>query len=960
MATNRVELQRIDPNVGQAGDSLFNYVELLTHFDETDLGDNWLKDSSSSNYTVTAKGDAQRATGSSSTAFGDSLLLDGNGDYLTIAHHSDFNISSSDSTIEFWYKYISTSSNGHDALSADVVLSKGNSNVQNIGWQFVTGSTGLYFMVTNQSVWTSGSLISSHSSINTSDGNWHHIAVTHTYSTNTLEMFIDGSSAGTLVTSGYTIDNSSYKLLIGAGYGYNNNAEGFYFSNCQLDEIRISNVARTIENNVPTAPYTSDSNTKLLLHFTQSTVLEGAVNSPDSSVRAHQLLFQGSAQLTELQKQFGAASLKLDGDSDYIKISDNTSSFDFGTANFVMEAWANFSDKTTTQTIFGNNYFEFLRYVNVISGSGNYWDAQGTIAKHVWYDYFLEFGLNNGSPIEFSANEGDKIEIKIEDQTSGNKLGKGWYTEAELEHTGNWLDDTSASDHDVTAHGDVEQCNGCVHSASFGDSADFDGIGDYLSIPDHPDFNFGSGDFTMEAWVYVNAGSTFFSIFEQQDSSANGRAFVFYLNNGTQPAFGFNDDGTSSGWVYHYGTDNSVSANTWTHVAVAKQGNNATFFVGGAPSGTFTESRTMYNPTIDLKIGAGSTGRIDEIRISNVARWTSNFTPPTAPYVNDSNTKLLLHFDRTNALLSLANYNTVYASAEVENIILPGGYSYFAPKTDTYKLTRISTRLSGSPTGDGNRALRVKIYVNGVQVGATSGTENKLRFSYYDMALGFSGGTKYLDYDNWDISTDKWYHLAVERNDTTLKLYIDGVGVASTTVATNESLGTASILTLGSSWGGSDASNYFNGYLDEMRITKGKARYKENFQKLTAKFPDSAGTNLQQVITNSDGTELVLGTAGLDTKQLATAWVTFDGTGTVTILDSYNVSSITDLGIGKYRINFATAMDNINYSVVGSSENGMYLSTLSGGVDYFDVIIWERAVSYQDVGKNSIIFFGGK
>ena len=45
------------------------------------------------------------------------------------------------------------------------------------------------------------------------------------------------------------------------------------------------------------------------------------------------------------------------------------------------------------------------------------------------------------------------------------------------------------------------------------------------------------------------------------------------------------------------------------------------------------------------------------------------------------------------------------------------------------------------------------------------------------------------------------------------------------------------------------------------------------------------------------------------------AWVNFNGTGTVAINDSYNVSSITDLAVGKYTINLTTAMTNTNYSV---------------------------------------------
>jgi hypothetical protein len=47
------------------------------------------------------------------------------------------------------------------------------------------------------------------------------------------------------------------------------------------------------------------------------------------------------------------------------------------------------------------------------------------------------------------------------------------------------------------------------------------------------------------------------------------------------------------------------------------------------------------------------------------------------------------------------------------------------------------------------------------------------------------------------------------------------------------------------------------------------------------------------------------------------AWVNFNGSGTVAIRDSANVSSITDSGVGKWIINFATAMPDANYTVVG-------------------------------------------
>jgi hypothetical protein len=54
---------------------------------------------------------------------------------------------------------------------------------------------------------------------------------------------------------------------------------------------------------------------------------------------------------------------------------------------------------------------------------------------------------------------------------------------------------------------------------------------------------------------------------------------------------------------------------------------------------------------------------------------------------------------------------------------------------------------------------------------------------------------------------------------------------------------------------------------------------------------------------------------------IAKAWVNFDGTGTVAIRDSFNVSSITDNGTGDYTVNFTTAMPNANYCWVGIAKD---------------------------------------
>jgi len=74
----------------------------------------------------------------------------------------------------------------------------------------------------------------------------------------------------------------------------------------------------------------------------------------------------------------------------------------------------------------------------------------------------------------------------------------------------------------------------------------------------------------------------------------------------------------------------------------------------------------------------------------------------------------------------------------------------------------------------------------------------------------------------------------------------------------------------------------------------------------------------------------------------ARAWVNFNGTGTVAIRDSGNVSSITDNGTGNYTINFTTAMPNANYSVVGAAgKNAINLINLNTPADSYSQTISE-------------------
>jgi hypothetical protein len=69
-------------------------------------------------------------------------------------------------------------------------------------------------------------------------------------------------------------------------------------------------------------------------------------------------------------------------------------------------------------------------------------------------------------------------------------------------------------------------------------------------------------------------------------------------------------------------------------------------------------------------------------------------------------------------------------------------------------------------------------------------------------------------------------------------------------------------------------------------------------------------------------------------KQVCKAWVNFNGTGTVAIRAEYNVSSITDNGVGQYTVNFTTAFADANYAVVGTSKNNATSNSYIAFVDY--------------------------
>lgn len=219
--------------------------------------------------------------------------------------------------------------------------------------------------------------------------------------------------------------------------------------------------------------------------------------------------------------------------------------------------------------------------------------------------------------------------------------------------------DASASLHAITANGSAAT-QSTISEIGLG-ALSLNGTTDFLSLLDSSDWNFGAGDFTVDFWVYINPtfdianGASIF--YSQRESSL--KSIVLVISDG-QLSITVNNGAPLT--VSIKTSSAVINTGTFYHIAFVRSGTTGKIFLNGI-SQTITVVTSDFGATtiIDfnalLKIGCGGpngsesnfvNGYIDEFRISNVARWTSDFTPQTTPYTSDTNTVLLIHFDTAN------------------------------------------------------------------------------------------------------------------------------------------------------------------------------------------------------------------------------------------------------------------------------------------------------------------------
>lgn len=185
-------------------------------------------------------------------------------------------------------------------------------------------------------------------------------------------------------------------------------------------------------------------------------------------------------------------------------------------------------------------------------------------------------------------------------------------------------------------------------------SLQLDGTGDYIEVDSNPDFNFGTGDWTIDFWVYRTTSPGSDQVLVDMRTSATQVAPLIYLNSSYQPVLNVNGSDVITAAT-------AVSLNTWTHIEIAKSSNSTRLFVGGTQTGsTYTDNNNYIQGPIrvglDYAGNTGFTGRIDEFRVSKgIGRHTANFSTRTAAYSGDADTVLLLHFNGTDGATAIVD-----------------------------------------------------------------------------------------------------------------------------------------------------------------------------------------------------------------------------------------------------------------------------------------------------------------
>ena len=379
-------------------------------------------------------------------------------------------------------------------------------------------------------------------------------------------------------------------------------------------------------------------------------------------------------------------------------------------------------------------------------------------------------------------------------------------------------------------------------SLSTGYSIYFRGSDQYINAPSNAIFQFSTGDFTIEGWIYLVTNTITGTLYDSRTSinSVSPRIYIeagilFYAVGNTNVIRGL-----------------AITPNIWYHIAVVRDSGRTSLYMNGIQTSNIyadTNNYVIGSPFIGTGFNGSNplNGYITNLRVDKGVSVYNNY-----------------YFDVTTIPLTVTvggNIASIPALSNTTN----GYYAYSFNGTTEY-LTVPSNQALAFGTGD--FTWEAWIY--------PTRTPGAVSQAIFDTRPASTNGAYFLLYLNssltlnlWVSSLDRitssaialgsWYHVSVVRASGTTKMYVNGTQVGTNyTDSTNYVITSISII--GASYAaGASITNYFAGFISNLRITKGVAVYTGNFTAPTSPLAatQSSGTN----ITAITGTAVSLLTA---------------------------------------------------------------------------------------------------
>lgn len=363
----------------------------------------------------------------------------------------------------------------------------------------------------------------------------------------------------------------------------------------------------------------------------------------------------------------------------------------------------------------------------------------------------------------------------------------------------------------------------------------------YITSTSIADINLSTSNFTIECWVYCTAyTATNAIIFDQRNGITNSNAPLIYI--------------TSTGILNYYVngvnriTGNALPIGQWTHIAVTRSNSAHTMYVNGVSVGTWTSSTTYVQGP--FRIGCDNDGTPSGMFVGYITGvkvvkgsvlYTGTFTPSMSPPTADANTILLLNFKNASIKDATGKNNfTTVGNARIATAVKKFGTAsmFFDGTGDDFEAPFQNDWYLGT----GNWTLEYWCYPTTVASAirrhiSIEETNNAIVIRQNSSAiqafLRLSNTTGPTITGSTNFTANTWQHIALVRNGTTITLYKDGVSIGSITGQSGALGFSTATLVIGSS----NNAEYYTGYIDEVRFTKGIARYTAAFTPPTKEFP---------------------------------------------------------------------------------------------------------------------------